>query len=299
MNSPYLTLAPETLWDTLIQQTDAAIKSGALHTINTEQRSIDSEGVRFLVRSVTSLKRKSEEKQKRKSQQKKSGEEFNPFLPPEPELTLGAISDSHLCVLNKFNVLEHHLLIITRHFEHQQTLLTLNDFKAQWLALYGIDGLGFYNGGAEAGASQRHKHLQLAPLPLSDNEMKLPMEALWHDSGDTSPPLPFRHKFRRLPDDLWQQPDKAAEISYEIYLEMLEELGIKAVMVDGEPRQSAAYNLLMRRDWMLMVPRSQERFETISINALGFAGSLFVRDEKELNRVEEIGPMHILNQVSK
>ena len=80
---------------------------------------------------------------------------------------------------------------------------------------------------------------------------------------------------------------------------MLEELGIKAVMVDGEPRQSAAYNLLMRRDWMLMVPRSQERFETISINALGFAGSLFVRDEKELNRVEEIGPMHILNQVSK
>ena len=29
-----------------------------------------------------------------------------------------------------------------------------------------FDGLGFYNGGETAGASQPHKHLQIVPLPL-------------------------------------------------------------------------------------------------------------------------------------
>ena len=40
------------------------------------------------------------------------------------------VSDTHLCLLNKFNVIEHHLLIVTRKFEHQETLLTVRDFQA-------------------------------------------------------------------------------------------------------------------------------------------------------------------------
>jgi ATP adenylyltransferase len=46
------------------------------------------------------------------------------------------------------------------------------------------------------------------------------------------------------------------------------------------------------------VPRSRERFGTISINALGFAGSLFVRDEEETQDLREAGPMRALRAVS-
>jgi ATP adenylyltransferase len=42
---------------------------------------------------------------------------------------------------------------------------------------------------------------------------------------------------------------------------------------------------------MLAVPRAREKFEGISVNALGFAGSLFVRDEAEAARVRATGPM--------
>ncbi|TMH28158.1 MAG: hypothetical protein E6H63_09175 [Betaproteobacteria bacterium] len=60
----------------------------------------------------------------------------------------------------------------------------------------------------------------------------------------------------------------------------------------------APYNLLVTRDWMLVVPRRQERYESISVNALGFAGSLFVRDAAELELVRRAGPMNVLRAVT-
>jgi ATP adenylyltransferase len=50
---------------------------------------------------------------------------------------------------------------------------------------------------------------------------------------------------------------------------------------------------------MLVVPRSREHFESISVNALGFAGSLFVRNRGELELVRKSGPMKILRQVAR
>jgi ATP adenylyltransferase len=60
----------------------------------------------------------------------------------------------------------------------------------------------------------------------------------------------------------------------------------------------APYNLLVTRRWMLAVPRSRERFDSISVNALGFAGSLFVRDAAEMQRLREARPMRVLKEVA-
>jgi ATP adenylyltransferase len=49
---------------------------------------------------------------------------------------------------------------------------------------------------------------------------------------------------------------------------------------------------------MLLVPRSREHFEGISINALGCAGSFFVKNAGELARVREKGPMAVLRAVA-
>jgi len=49
---------------------------------------------------------------------------------------------------------------------------------------------------------------------------------------------------------------------------------------------------------MLLVPRTQEHFGTISVNALGFAGSLFVRDEAEMAMLRATGPMSALKAVA-
>jgi ATP adenylyltransferase len=292
-------LKPGELYPALLERTRRAIACGALRSIETEQRCIEEAGVRFLVRSVSSLRRKSKEKRKKR----RTGKPFNPFLPPEPELTVGALSATHTAVLNKFNVLEQHLLIVTRHFEHQETLLTRADFEALWCSLREIDGLGFYNGGAAAGASQTHKHLQLVPLPLTPDGPPLPMEPLLHTSGVPGeivriPQLPFRHRFCRLPEGLWRNPGEAAALSQRLYRAMLQQCAIAGVRQAGTMRQSAPYNLLLRRGWMLLVPRAREHFGNISVNGLGYAGSLFVRDTAELQLVTEAGPMGVLAGVS-
>lgn len=57
--------------------------------------------------------------------------------------------------------------------------------------------------------------------------------------------------------------------------------------------------LLVTRAWMLLVPRSRERFESVSINALGYAGSLFVKNDAELARIRDKGPMGVLSAVAR
>jgi ATP adenylyltransferase len=49
---------------------------------------------------------------------------------------------------------------------------------------------------------------------------------------------------------------------------------------------------------MLLVPRSSERVEGMSVNALGFAGSLFVRDAAQMQVIKRLGPMSMLQRVA-
>ena len=49
---------------------------------------------------------------------------------------------------------------------------------------------------------------------------------------------------------------------------------------------------------MFVVPRSSACFESIPVNALGFAGSLFVPSQQDLERVRSVGPMQVLRTVA-
>jgi len=88
---------------------------------------------------------------------------------------VGDISATHVGLLNKFCVLEDHLLMVTRDYAEQTELLDESDFHALLCGLAAVDGLAFYNGGTDAGASQPHKHLQLVPLPLAPGWTGMPL----------------------------------------------------------------------------------------------------------------------------
>ncbi len=283
-------LQPGALWDLVLERTTHALEVGALLSLPTESNFVEQDGVRFLVRILKNLERKDADRTSRQA----AGQSFNPFLPYDKDLYVIDFSETHVCVLNKFNVVDHHLLIITRAFEEQEMLLTLADFEALWIGLREIDGLAFYNGGKLAGASQPHKHLQLVPLPLSDIA-RLPIDPLL---PTTSPPgsviqipnLPFAHAFVRLQS---ASPTETLD-SYGALLRTLD-------LEDGSAgaRQTRAYNLLVTREWMLLVRRSQEEFESISINSLGFAGALLVRNEQQMQRLIEVGPLTVLSRVAE
>ncbi len=291
---------PGQLWRMLTERSQSAKASGHLHSIETGACPLSEDGVDFTVRLAANLKRKAAEK-------KKQSADFNPFLPPEPQLTVCQLSSTHIAVLNKFNVVDHHLLLVTRAFEDQETLLTQRDFAALWQCLGEYPSLGFYNGGAAAGASQKHKHLQLVPLPLypkpSEDSPPYPFAPLLQ--ADSSPgvqttlaELGFQHRWCRLPAEWSHAPEEAWTGCHRLYLEMLSDCEIGTLTREGKTYQSAPYNLLMTREWMFLVPRSQEFCEGISVNSLGYLGSLFVTDQAALDRLRRIGPLQLLRAVS-
>jgi ATP adenylyltransferase len=252
---------------TVAAATERALASGALQPIATETAFIEDAGVRFVVRSASSIAAK-DAQQARPSAADPLGEY-------EQDLFVGEVPPAHYVLLNKFPVRTGHALVMTRAFEHQERLLGPADFAALARLLDELGWLGFYNGGTVAGASQPRKHLQLV-------EMAMPLEPLIASGG-----LPFRHAFAPL---------AGLDALHPLYRELLARCGISALAPDE--RQSAPYNLLVTRRWMLVVPRRLERWQSISVNALGFAGSLFVRDRHELELVRRRGPMNVLRAVA-
>lgn len=281
------------LWDCVKATTERALSCGALLSIPTNYEFVEQDGVVFMVRILSNLVRKDEAKKKEK-QITQNAIDFNPFLPYDQDLWVADISDTHVCILNKFNVVDYHLLIITRAFEAQESLLTERDFAAMWSCMADFDGLAFYNGGQVAGASQKHKHLQLVPLPLVPNGTKLPIEPLlssasFKGSVGTIPKLPFVHAFTRLNPDWAKSPISAGVATLKQYHDSLAAVGLQ---------NGGAYNLLATREWMLIIPRQHECFESISVNSLGFAGALLVRNAEQLQRLKDYGPMNILKSVA-
>ena len=295
-----LMLPSGTLWQRIITQTELALNCDALQSIPTEYDFIEAGNINFLVRILSNLARKQKAKKKQQKKLAKSGKEFNPFLPYEQDLFVGNLSETHLCLLNKFNVVDYHLLIITRQFEEQETWLTQADFEAMWLSLAEIDGLVFYNGGKLAGASQRHKHLQLVPFPLVPDGINLPIEPAiasvqFNNSIGIIPEFPFVHAIAAFNPDWINHLSEAAIFTLELYFELLATLGLS---VGDNPFQSGAYNLLATRNWMMIVPRSQEKFEGISINSLGFGGTLLVKNSEQLQQLKSYHPLTVLKQVA-
>jgi ATP adenylyltransferase len=289
------------LWGQLRACTESAIASGALRSIETDYHTLKQDGSRFVIRVARNLERKAADKRTRR--EKPSSAPFNPFLPPEPELTVADITPTHLSVLNKFNVVENHLLIVTRLFQHQERLLTLEDFEALWRCMAEYPSLGFYNGGEAAGASQQHKHLQLVPLPLYPGQDATPFDPLFacapRDAGiQCLNWLPFVHRWCPLPMGFANSLSSAAEQTLSLYRRMLRSVGVSAVKGEDGDYQSGPYNLLLTGDWMLLVPRSREYAHGISVNALGYVGSLFVKTLSELETLERVGPMNLLKAVS-
>ena len=259
-----------------------ALATGALRPIEADTELLEDAGVRFIVRAVSSLARKHEAP--------RGPAPADPLGDYEPDLFVRELGPSHYLLLNKFNLLPGHVLLVTRRFERQERLLTVEDFEVLAACLRGIDGLGFYNAGVEAGASQPRKHLQLVPLPLAPQSPDaVPME---HVLG-SGPRPPFGHAFAPV------APQASASDLHDLYRSLLDRVGIGAVAGAGGETHSAPYNLLVRRGWMLAVPRTRADCEAIPVNALGFAGSLFVRSRADLERVRAVGPMAVLQAVAR
>lgn len=261
-----------------------AFQSGALEFTDTTAHTLEDGGIRFSVRVLGAKRNKPVGRRTE-----------DPFLPPyEADLFVRDVSKTHACLLNKYPVLPHHALLVTRAFEDQEAPLTRADFDAAWRALREVDGLVFYNAGPTAGASQPHRHLQLVPTPLDGATGRTFVDAAlvrarFTENLGRSDAFPFLHGIARMRNDR-APSSQIATILHGLYTKLA-----RAFACD---RPGRPYNLLLTREWMLFVPRRNARWHGVPINALGFAGALLAKNEEQLHHLRAEGPLAALRHAA-
>ena len=224
----------------------------------------------------------------------------NPFLPYDKDLYVRHLPPRHVLLLNKYNAVPHHLLVVTAEFEPQSQPLSASDLEAVFgvlRAMPGQGGLAFFNCGRESGHSQPHKHVQIVPLPLSLSEPgQLPMEAHVLLAARGAGPgaafvpatLPFRAHCALI------APDASAAATLAALL-----------AASGAGGEGGSYNVLFTSSWAAVVPRTSERCcaeasptgcAGVALNALGFAGTVLVRSQTELAHIQRVGVAQMLQQ---
>ena len=253
------------IWKRTAQVANAALRSGSLLPIATSTTNCLQNGIDFQVKTINqNILRKL-------ATSKTQG---NPFLPYDEDMFVQRVADHHVCLLNKFPVLAPHILICSNEFIEQRTPLSLQDFEAWCQAFTDGDELGFYNGGKEAGASQPHRHMQLVKglCPL--------------DNTISNGKLAFRHR-------LYCQHELSATLLFEYYLQGMRELALY-----GE-EQCQPHNLLLTKDWFVIIPRSKSKEAGVFLIGLNYAGYFLLKSKAQLEIIDSVGCMQILKECSQ
>ena len=292
-------------WAAVEARAARAAERGAMVSIYTRSTDVVDGGVAFEVRLATSLaKAKPKGVEGGGAGEGKEGEgraaKRNPFLPYEEDLYVSDAGEAHVVLLNKFNVVQGHLLVVTRAFESQDAPLNARDLGAVWPLVCAHRMLAFYNFGPLSGQSQPHKHMQAVPL-ASFVGARLPLEALvpagrTRDSPAFSlPSLPFANRCAVL-DPARETPEGLEAVVAGLVAHF--DLGGRYVLGrDGLP----SYNLLLSPTLAAVFPRGAEEAPCaagrVNVNSLGFAGTLLAREQDLADEIVRVGPLKVLQAV--
>ncbi|KAI0318386.1 HIT-like domain-containing protein [Amylostereum chailletii] len=247
------------------------------------------------------------------------GKKSDPFAPPYNEgLHVGDLTDpeegnEYVVLLNKFSVVPHHFLLVTKEYQSQNAPLLPADLVQAYSILLAAKKAGkhyfaFYNCGENSGASQPHKHLQFIPTEEDDGPpIELLAQAAELQRDDTPfslSTLPFANHIRRL-----AIPSRATATQIELVLAgafiQLLDLCISTVRhAPDYPVGPPSYNVIITLKHIYVIPRIRETHvlretgESMSVNSLGFAGLLLVKSMDEFEAVKKEGPTTILKGVA-
>mmetsp|Transcript_4242 Transcript_4242/g.8497 ORF Transcript_4242/g.8497 Transcript_4242/m.8497 type:complete len:332 (+) Transcript_4242:123-1118(+) len=289
------------LWRDICSTYDQAQEKGASRFTETRTEIYQDESFDYILKIARNLRDKPKAKTKEK-------EWKNPFLPPDQDLFVCQLSDTHSLVLNKFNITPHHVIIITNEFVEQEEPLTREDIAATWEVVQGMPGPGgmaFFNCGSISGASQPHKHIQCVPMPLAymDDSVSVepPFESVICQSLEKScatdgsvmevEKLPFIHGIVAI------HPHMTIDDIHKAYVDILAYLKTRLEGRGWDGDVGDSYNLILTQKYIMIAPRSREYIESVSCNSMGFAGSFFLARQEEIDEMKRLGPTHVLSQL--
>ena len=246
-----------------------------------------------------------------KSLEKKiiAGQRTNdPFLPPfDSGIFIMTLSKTHNLLFNKYMLARNHLLIITRIFEAQTDPLTESDLFETYSVMQVHEAFAFFNSDQRAGASQKHKHLQIIPyssfdshyLDLIHNTLKTEDENALEIFNE------LKLKFLRFPifkdfkyclakfkafDPYAESADDYRKYLMKIYLRCRLHLNIE--------NKAHSFNFLFGENWMLLVLRKKEKYSNeVSLNSLAMLGSFLSCNPEKFEKIKSSNPSEIFKDI--
>lgn len=326
MTETHLPNTPAQIIASIPEKFEQAKESGDLFFFPSEIHKYEETGIEFEIRLCPALLKKPHLPTPHFNAQvdgekAKTVKKFDPFCPPyNPMLLVGELKDEdegaeYVVLFNKFSVVPHHFLLVTKTFTSQTGPLLPPDLVQAYKLLLAARSAGrkffaFYNCGDLSGASQPHKHIQLIPLdpeddgpPIEKLARKAQVEVAEKPFAIDS--LPYANHIRRLPSHL-SLSTSDDELSMQLSRSFMNLLDLVISTVRHDPTYPIgppSYNFIMTLEHMHLIPRKmeihvlEETKEEISVNALGFAGMLLVKCDTELEAVKKEGVGKILRGV--
>ncbi|OAX37403.1 hypothetical protein K503DRAFT_850460 [Rhizopogon vinicolor AM-OR11-026] len=295
---------------------EAARSSGDLFFFPSEVNKHEEIGVEWEIRLCTALQKKQLASApagdagvalSNQPTDSEASEKPDPFAPPYvPNLHVGDLRDvstgtEYAILLNKFSVVPHHFLLVTKEYLSQTSPLLPHDLVQTYLLLLAARKasktyLAFYNCGSNSGASQAHKHIQFIEVedgpPIERLARATKLEVADKPFSMTS--MPYANHVYRLPtlsnDASHEQIEQAVFLPFLSLLDLV----ISTVRhAQDYPSGTPSYNVILTLEHMYLIPRRWESYTlgesgvTLSVNSLGFAGMLMVKSEPERQALKQ------------
>ena len=205
---------------------------------------------------------------------------------PDERLILGQLNGTHDLALNLFCVDKPQLLMLTLDsYQRQHQPLDRDDFQAalevvrRFPSMYVI-----YNCSEAGGCSRTHKHLQ---------GLRGPPFAFEHviQASEGKAVVPFRFFLHHFSQGF---ASATAEDVLDVYRELLSQTRdlLKVRSDDVCP-----HNIIMWKDWLVVIPRRAGFTDGASANAGGMMGCVWVPEHKNIEEWERIGYANVLRQL--
>ncbi|KAJ4289984.1 hypothetical protein N0V88_006785 [Collariella sp. IMI 366227] len=200
---------------------------------------------------------------------------------------VATLGSTHVLAVNKFPAARPHLLILTQDgFRRQYEALNIDDIAAAHQVLSSLSGrqLLLFNCGINSGCSRMHKHMQVFPAPHPENF------ELWPDSTDQVVPFKFFiHYFR----DGLPFPEEILAV----YQSLLGQAAACFENIALDSEAAVPHNLIINRNWLLVIPRRAAGFEGADTNAAGMLGMVWVHHEERMKLWLNKGPADVLARI--
>lgn len=317
---------PSEVISSVLSQYEAALSSGDLFFFPSETYQKEDIGIEFEIRVCPALQKKPEQRTgdgqilpSYKSSAEPAGQ-LDPFAPPySPNLYVGDLvledegtTAEYVVLLNRYCVVPHHFLLVTKEYRPQTSPLLPSDVVQIYQLLLAArranrNFIAFYNCGINSGASQPHKHIQFIEVghdgpPLEKITRSLKIEASGRPFAIQF--LPYANHIFRLPAlSLDSTPAQLRETLFPPFHSLLD-LVISTVRHDPDyPSGSPSYNVIMTLEHMHLIPRRYETYTipgtdtVVHVNSLGYAGMMLVKSDSDLEEIKKVGPAEILRGV--